>query len=178
MLDLVPLAGARRKWHTCKANCSSSARVLQCHFPQAAAAGVAAAAVGRDHQFVGPRKTLAAHLPPPAPDARRGEPRRVVINGVPTPSRPRRWYCAARPVAADTHDTPPHPRAQASAAAHWRRTRSSITGERDRYFCRIRSATIPSCMLASSSHHPGTQQDLLKLFFRGPLVNRGEPKCP
>ena len=50
------------------------------------------------------------------------------------------------PVAATTAATPPHPTAVASAAAHCRRTRSSITGPSDLNFCRIRLIRAASCM--------------------------------
>ena len=60
----------------------------------------------------------------------------------------------ASPVADETVVTPPQPSADASAAAHCLRTRSSITGDRARYFCRIRSIAVASCMQQPLSQLP------------------------
>ena len=57
------------------------------------------------------------------------------------------------PVAAETVVTPPQPMADASAAAHCLRIRSSITGHRAKYTCRIRSIDAASCMHRPSSKY-------------------------
>jgi hypothetical protein len=56
--------------------------------------------------------------------------------------------------AAETVVTPPQPSADASAAAHCLRMRSSITADRAEYFCRIRSIAVASCMQQPWSKHP------------------------
>ena len=119
-----------------------------------------------------PGSHLCQRLASAALTANRGTRRPLadVCGDVPTPSRPRRSYCAPDPwppIPTTPRPTPGRrlrPPPIGGASVH------PSPGTRDRYFCRIRSATIASCMLASSSHHPGTQQDLLKLFFRGPLA--------
>src|SRR5208337_1009852 len=50
------------------------------------------------------------------------------------------------PVATETVVTPPQPSAEASAAAHCLRIRSSISGESAKYFWRIPSIVVASCM--------------------------------
>ena len=74
----------------------------------------------------------------------------------------------ASPVAAETVVTPPQPMADASAAAHCLRIRSSITGDRAKYFCRIRTIVVASCMHRRSSKKSNSYKtNLLNLFFRG-----------
>ena len=55
-------------------------QLVQGDFPQAAAAAVAAPAIGGDQQFLGIAIALRSHLAPPAPDGFRGESSRVVID--------------------------------------------------------------------------------------------------
>src|SRR6516165_2063799 len=80
MLDLVPLARARWKMTHFQPYLQLVRQALQRHFPQAAAVTIAATAVGRDHQFPGARKTPAAHIFIPTPDAVGCEVGGVVIN--------------------------------------------------------------------------------------------------
>ncbi len=51
-----------------------------------------------------------------------------------------------RPVATATDVTPPQPSDKASVAAHRRRIRSVIAGQRESYVCRIHSTTDASCI--------------------------------
>ena len=80
MLDLVPLAGARREVADLQRQAQVVGQLLQRHLPQPAAAAVAAAAVGGDQQFAGLGEAPAAHLLPPAADAVGGELGRVVVD--------------------------------------------------------------------------------------------------
>jgi len=75
----------------------------------------------------------------------------------------------ASPVAAETVVTPPQPMADDSAAAHCLRIRSSITGDRAKYFCRIRSIVVASCMhRRSSKNRIPTRRICLIYFFAVP----------
>jgi len=56
----------------------------------------------------------------------------------------------AKPVASATQVTPPQPKSVASLAAHWRRIRSSINCESDRYLSRIRLMIAVSCVTSYS----------------------------
>ena len=69
MFDFGPLAVARRKMTNGQFHFQLFDQALQSHSPQAALATIAAAAVGRDHQFARPGKTPVAHVVPPATDA-------------------------------------------------------------------------------------------------------------
>src|SRR6266403_2316087 len=80
MLDLVPLAGARWKMTNLQLQFQAVRQALQCHFPQTATVTIATATVRRDHQFPGPRKTLATHIFIPTPDAVGCEIGGVMIN--------------------------------------------------------------------------------------------------
>src|SRR5437016_5042476 len=72
MLDLVPLAGSRWEMAHVDGSPQAARQLLQRHFPQTAAATVAATPVGHDQQLPGMRITLGAHLVPPTADGLRG----------------------------------------------------------------------------------------------------------
>src|SRR5262249_34118622 len=68
--------------------------------------------------------------------------------------RPAVMVVRDNPVAAATAETPPQPRSAASAAAHCRRVRSSITGPRASNLRRTRSMADASCMPSLLPIHP------------------------
>ncbi len=80
MLNLVPLARTRREMTHVQAESYFVGQFLQSHLPESIAAAVAPAAIGRNHQSGGARKSLRAHLLPPPPNACRGESRGIVVN--------------------------------------------------------------------------------------------------
>src|SRR3990172_2296732 len=71
MFNFVPLARAGREVANRQTQAQVIGHFLKRDLPQPRPAAVAAAAVGRDEQFLRPRITPPAHLPPPALDARR-----------------------------------------------------------------------------------------------------------
>src|SRR6266542_3768802 len=79
MLDLVPLARTRWEMAHRQSQTQVVRQLLQRHLPESRAAAVAAAAVRRDQQLLGPRISLATHLTPPPLNAGRRESSRVVI---------------------------------------------------------------------------------------------------
>jgi hypothetical protein len=75
----------------------------------------------------------------------------------------------ARPVARETAVTPPQPKAEASAAAHCRRMRSSITGDSARYFYRMHSIVFESRMRPRSLHAQNPERLIcIGYFFATP----------
>src|SRR3990172_7676844 len=80
MLDLVPLAGPRRKVADLQGQAQCIRQVLQGNFPQPVAASIAAAAVGRNQQLTCLSMMLHTHLAPPAPNGLCRKARRIVIN--------------------------------------------------------------------------------------------------
>src|SRR5262249_9053526 len=77
MLDLVPLARARREMTHLNFQPCLVAERLQFNFPKAIAATIAATAVGRDQQALGLRVPAAAQLLPPGPNGLDGDLGRV-----------------------------------------------------------------------------------------------------
>ena len=71
----------------------------------------------------------------------------------------------ANPVAVETADTPPQPKAIASVAAQWRRIRSSIMGTNAEYFTRIRSIVAASCMTARSDKTQKPTRPFCSIYF-------------
>jgi len=78
MLDLVPLAGARRQMTDVNRQAGRVRESLQLPLPQTQARSVAPAAVRRDQQRPRPGVRLAAHVPPPTADGVHRQRRRVV----------------------------------------------------------------------------------------------------
>jgi len=80
MLDLVPLAGARREMTHMNGEAQVRRQLLQRHLPQATAAAVTAAPISGDQKFAGPRIALGPHVLPPLADGADRELRRVEID--------------------------------------------------------------------------------------------------
>lgn len=78
MLNLVPLAGARRKVTYRDRQLLLGRKSLELSLPQMAAVAIASAAVGADQKMAGLRVAGLAHVPPPLADALHGE-----LGGVP-----------------------------------------------------------------------------------------------
>src|SRR5258708_17531421 len=68
MLDLIPLAGARREMTHAQFQPHCVGQLLQGYLPKSGSTTVAATAVGGDEQFSGPRETRTAHAFPPTPN--------------------------------------------------------------------------------------------------------------
>ena len=80
MLDLVPLAGARREVAHVDRESEGVGEPLQLSFPDARAIAVAAARIGGDEEVGGIGVALGAHAPPPRLDRCDGESGRVVVH--------------------------------------------------------------------------------------------------
>src|SRR5271166_4696629 len=80
MLDLVPLARARREMRHADREAALVGEFLKLPLPQSDAGSVAPAAVGRDHERPRLGVCLASEALPPARDRRDGERRRVMID--------------------------------------------------------------------------------------------------
>ena len=80
VLDLVPLARARRKMGDAYLQAGNVGEVLQARLPKPVATAVAAAAVGSDQEFGGIWMGLLPHVLPPAFDAGHREFCRIVID--------------------------------------------------------------------------------------------------
>lgn len=80
VLNLVPLAGARRKVTDMDRQPQLGRQVLQCQLPKAAAAAVAAAPIGGDQQFLRAAIAGSAHLAPPPTDGLYSKARGVVVD--------------------------------------------------------------------------------------------------
>ena len=80
MLDLVPLAGARRERGHVDGQSALIGEPRQLPFAQTNTGSIAAAAVGPDQQRASPRVGRLAHMPPPAADRGHREGRRYVFN--------------------------------------------------------------------------------------------------
>src|ERR1700730_7363823 len=76
----TPIARDGWKMTNLERQVQSICQALQSHFPQSATIAIAAAAVRRDHQFLGPRKALATHVFVPAADAVGREMGCIMIN--------------------------------------------------------------------------------------------------
>ncbi len=79
MFNFIPLAGARREVADMNWQTQVGGQGLHGHLPQARAATVAPAAIGRDQQFTCLSMRLIAHLVPPAPNRFGGKPSRIMI---------------------------------------------------------------------------------------------------
>src|ERR1700760_239944 len=80
MLDLVPLAGARRQMVHLDLEADLAREPVQLAFPQLHPRTVAAAAIRRDHQVLGLQVADAAHSIPPAADGLDGKCRGVIVD--------------------------------------------------------------------------------------------------
>src|SRR5215471_4466389 len=87
VLDLVPLAGPRRKVTHRNPQPDIIGQLLQLHLPQAVAAPVGTAPIGGDQQTLRTRIDSAAHVVPPSPDRFHGELGCVVIDSNAAPAR-------------------------------------------------------------------------------------------
>jgi hypothetical protein len=87
MLDLVPLAGARRKVASRDPQADLVGQPLEFPFPQPASAPVGTAAVGCDEELRRIRVDPTPHLPPPSPQRLDSELGRVVIDPDTDPAR-------------------------------------------------------------------------------------------
>ena len=80
MLDLIPLAGTRRKMTHLQSHRQVVRQLLQGFLPQPIATAIAASAIRRYEQLAGTRKPLRTHLGPPSSNTRRRELGGVVID--------------------------------------------------------------------------------------------------
>ena len=80
MLNLVPLAGARRKVADLQRNAQPIGQVLQGNFPQPVTASIAAPTVRRDQRLARLTMMLHAHFAPPTPNRLRRKSSRIVID--------------------------------------------------------------------------------------------------
>ncbi len=87
MLDLVPLAGARRKVTHLDRQAALIGPALQFPFPPVVARAVAPPAIGGDQQPGGPRVAGLPHRRPPLADAGHGKHRRIMIPYRHSPNR-------------------------------------------------------------------------------------------
>src|ERR1022692_4615240 len=87
MLDLIPLAGARRKVAHRDMQPGPVGHPLKFPLPQPAPAPVGTTAVGRDQELRRIRVDLTPHLPPPSPQRLDSELGRVMIDSNTDPTR-------------------------------------------------------------------------------------------
>jgi hypothetical protein len=80
MLDHIPLTGPWRKVPHIDRDTNLISKLLEFHFPQPIAAGIASPAIGRNEERLSLGIRYLAHLPPPASDGGNGKLRGVVID--------------------------------------------------------------------------------------------------